>query len=74
MNNDNYKYYRFVGGKYFRTIDEEDFQVINNNMWEDDDMVYFVFNDLGIDHEEIVDPEELAKLKSIPAKERGIKK
>ena len=74
MNKDDYKYYKFVGGKYFRTTNEEDFEVVNDDMWEEDDMVYFVFNDLGIDHVLITDPEELERLKSLPSKEKGVTK
>lgn len=67
----NYKYYKFVGGRYFRvTIDEERFEVINdNNEWEEDDMIYFLYYDLGMDKEEITDKEELEKLTTFPRKE-----
>ena len=67
----NYKYYKFVGGRYFRvTNDEERFEVINdNNEWEEEDMIYFLYNDLGMDKEEIKDKDELDKLISLPSKE-----
>ena len=63
-----YKYYKFVKGRYFRvTLDEERFQVINKeNEWEDNDMIYFLYNDLGIDYDEVVDKQKLEELQSLP--------
>lgn len=68
----NYRYFKFIGGKYFRTIDEESFQVINqNNCWENDDMIYFLYNDVGVQYEEITDAETLHQLMNIPEIEAG---
>ena len=68
----NYRYFKFIGGKYFRTKDEESFQVINqNNCWENDDMIYFLYNDVGVQYEEITDAETLHQLMNIPEIEAG---
>ena len=70
MNNNDYNYYKFVGGKYFRvTPDEEIFEVINeNNEWVEDDMIYFLYNDLGMDYEEITDASKLNELMNLKKK------
>ena len=63
-----FKYYRFVGGKYFRTRNEEEFQVVNeNDMWEEDDLIFFLFIDPGIHYVEITDKKELDYLKNLKA-------
>lgn len=68
----NYKYYKFVGGKYFRTHNEEEFQVVNeNNMWEQDDLVFYLFIDPSVDYVEITNEKELEYLKKIPNEYEG---
>ena len=68
----NYKYYKFVGGKYFRTSNEEEFQVVNeNNMWEQDDLVFYLFIDPSVDYVEITNDKELEYLKKIPSEYEG---
>lgn len=68
----NYKYYKFVGGKYFRTNNEEEFQVVNeNNMWEQDDLVFYLFIDPSVDYVEITNEKELEYLKKIPNEYEG---
>ena len=63
-----YKYYRFVGGKYFRTRNEEEFQVVNEeNLWEQDDAVFFLFIDPAIDYVKITDEKELEYLWNLKA-------
>lgn len=72
MINMNYRYFKFKGGKYFRTIDEETFQTINkNNCWENDDMIYFLYYDVGVEYEEIIDEEILSELRNIPYENTG---
>ena len=70
-----YKYYKFVGGRYFRvSLDEEKFWIINeNNRWEKDTTIYFLYNDLGMDYEEVIDPIKLQELQSL-SEESVIKK
>lgn len=67
MENNDYKYYKFVGGRYFRvTPDEETFEVINDkNEWEEEDMIYFLYNDLGMDYERVTDPNKLKELMNL---------
>ena len=60
-----YKYFKFVGGKFFRTINEIDFQVLNNlNQWEDDDMLDMLYYDPAIKYERIIDLKLIEKLSS----------
>lgn len=60
-----YKYFKFVGGKYFRTSNEIDFQVLNNNKWENDDMLDMLYYDPAIKYERIVDMKLIEELSHI---------
>ncbi len=62
-----YMYYKFVGGKYFRTQDEVSFQALNeSNIWEQDDLIFYLYFDAGVRYEKIEDEEILNKLSSFP--------
>ena len=67
----NYRYFKFTGGKFFRTIDEISFEVLNNNYWEKDNMIYFLYEDVGVQYEEITDEEIINKLENFPKLAKG---
>ena len=62
----NYKYFKFIEGRYFR-LDEEsyNFQILNdNNLWEDSYDVESLYEDPAVKYQEITDLEIISKLKS----------
>ena len=63
----NYKYFKFIEGRYFR-LDEENykFQILNDdNLWEDSYDVESLYVDPAVKYQEITDIETITKLKNI---------
>ncbi len=63
----NYKYFKFIEGRYFRLNEESyKFQILNDdNLWEDNYDVESLYEDPAIKYQEITDRETINKLKSI---------
>lgn len=62
---DNYKYYQFIDGGYFRVNPKDKtFYVINNNEWEATDSI----TNLKTKYEEITDSSKLKALMNLPTK------
>ena len=73
---DDYKYYKFVGGRYFRvSADESVFEVINENgEWVSDNALFFLYIEPGVEYDEITDQEKLNELMNLPVNREGRRK
>ncbi len=62
-----YKYFKFIEGRYFRLDEENDkFQILNDdNLWEDSYDVESLYDDPAIKYIEITDQDTINKLKII---------
>ena len=71
----NYKYYKINDGYYFRcNQNNTNFQVLKNNLWEDNNYMYSIFIDPYHDYCEVIDENIIKILSSYPNKENSLRK